>query len=195
MRPFTAGGHSTRRDRSRLSDRIGGRLASTARASRRLRPPAHGRRPHHPVCSCHHAPRGGRTNSVVRVMLIMYVRCTSDLGHGYWCDFPKTTSTTWRAPGRAVPPLHRGRGGQVLRLAPRRAVVNAVQKVAATRGVSMAQVALAWVLRHPAVTAPIIGATKPQQPSEAVAALGLHLTDDEIHALQEPYTPHGPSWF
>jgi aryl-alcohol dehydrogenase-like predicted oxidoreductase len=74
-------------------------------------------------------------------------------------------------------------------------VVNAVQKVAATRGVSMAQVALAWVLRHPAVTAPIIGATKPQQPSEAVAALGLHLTDDEIHALQEPYTPHGPSWF
>ena len=59
----------------------------------------------------------------------------------------------------------------------------------------MAQVALAWVLRHPAVTAPIIGATKPQPPSEAVAALGLHLTDDEIHALQEPYTPHGPSWF
>src|ERR1019366_4011792 len=119
----------------------------------------------------------------------------SPLGHGYWCDFPKTTSTTWRAPGRAVPPLHRGRGGQVLRLAPPRAVVNAVQKVAATRGVSMAQVALAWVLRHPAVTAPIIGATKPQQPSEAVAALGLHLTDDEIHALQDPYTPHGPSWF
>jgi hypothetical protein len=38
----------------------------------------HGRRPNHPVCSCHHAPRGGRTNSVVRVMLAMYVRCTSD---------------------------------------------------------------------------------------------------------------------
>jgi len=74
-------------------------------------------------------------------------------------------------------------------------VVNAVQKVAATRGVRMAQVALAWVLRNPVVSAPIIGATKPQHLSEAVAALGLHLTDDEIHALQEPYTPHGPSWF
>ena len=40
--------------------------------------PARGRRPNHPVCSCHHAPREGRTNSVVRVMLIMYVGCTSD---------------------------------------------------------------------------------------------------------------------
>jgi aryl-alcohol dehydrogenase-like predicted oxidoreductase len=74
-------------------------------------------------------------------------------------------------------------------------VVNAVQKVAATRGVSMAQVALAWVLRNPVVSTPIIGATKPQHLSEAVAALGLHLTDDEIHALQDPYTPHGPAWF
>jgi hypothetical protein len=79
MRPFTAGGHSTRRDRSRLSDRIGGRLASTAHAQPSPAPPAHGRRPNHLVCSCHHAPREGRTNSVVRVMLIMYVRCTSDL--------------------------------------------------------------------------------------------------------------------
>ena len=74
-------------------------------------------------------------------------------------------------------------------------VVNAVQKVAATRDVAMAQVALAWVLRNPVVTAPIVGATKPHHLSGAVAALGLHLTDDEIHALQEPYTPHGPSWF
>ena len=74
-------------------------------------------------------------------------------------------------------------------------VVNAVRKVAATRGVSMAQVALAWVLRNPVVSAPIIGATKPHHLSEAVAALSLHPTDDEIHALQDPYTPHGPAWF
>ncbi len=74
-------------------------------------------------------------------------------------------------------------------------VVNAVQKIAATRGVTMAQVALAWVLRNPVVSAPIIGATKPHHLPEAVAALGLHLTDDEIRALQEPYTPHGPAWF
>jgi aryl-alcohol dehydrogenase-like predicted oxidoreductase len=74
-------------------------------------------------------------------------------------------------------------------------VVSAVQQVAATRGVSMAQVALAWVLRNPVITAPIIGATKPHHLTEAVAALELHLTDDEVHALQKPYTPHGPSWF
>jgi 1-deoxyxylulose-5-phosphate synthase len=67
--------------------------------------------------------------------------------------------------------------------------------VAAARGVSMAQVALAWVLRNPVITAPIIGATKPGHLTEAVAALGLQLTDDEVRALGEPYTPHGPSWF
>jgi 1-deoxyxylulose-5-phosphate synthase len=74
-------------------------------------------------------------------------------------------------------------------------VVNAVQQVASARGVSMAQVALAWVLRNPVITAPIIGATKPHHLTEAVAALGLHLTDDETQALQKPYTAHGPSWF
>ncbi len=73
--------------------------------------------------------------------------------------------------------------------------VNAVQKVAAARGVSMAQVALAWVLGNPVITAPIIGATKPHHLTEAIATLDLHLDDDEIRALQEPYTPHGPSWF
>jgi aryl-alcohol dehydrogenase-like predicted oxidoreductase len=41
----------------------------------------------------------------------------------------------------------------------------------------------------------ILGATKPHHLTEAVAALDLHLTDDETRALQEPYTPHGPSWF
>jgi aryl-alcohol dehydrogenase-like predicted oxidoreductase len=74
-------------------------------------------------------------------------------------------------------------------------VVNAVQQVAEARGVSMAQVALAWVLSNPVIAAPIIGATKPHHLTEAVAALDLHLTGDEVRALQEPYTPHGPSWF
>jgi 1-deoxyxylulose-5-phosphate synthase len=58
--------------------------------------------------------------------------------------------------------------------------VNAVQRVAEARGASMAQVALAWVLNSPVVSAPIVGATNPITPPEAVAALGLHLTDDEI---------------
>ena len=59
----------------------------------------------------------------------------------------------------------------------------------------MAQVALAWVLSKPAVSAPIVRATKPHHLPEAVAALDLHLTDDETRTLEEHYTPHGPSWF
>ena len=74
-------------------------------------------------------------------------------------------------------------------------VVNAVQKVAEARGIKMAQVALAWVLENPVVSAPIVGATKPHHLPEAVAALDVQLTDDEIRALEEPYAPHGPSWF
>jgi 1-deoxyxylulose-5-phosphate synthase len=74
-------------------------------------------------------------------------------------------------------------------------VVNAVQRIAQARGASMAQVALALVLQHPLVSAPIVGATKPHHLPEAIAALALHLTDDEIHALEAPYTPHGPAWF
>jgi 1-deoxyxylulose-5-phosphate synthase len=74
-------------------------------------------------------------------------------------------------------------------------VVKAVQKLAEARGATMAQIALAWVLRHPAVSAPIVGATKPHHLREAVAALELTLTDDEATTLEEPYTNHGPSWY
>src|ERR1700742_2264265 len=74
-------------------------------------------------------------------------------------------------------------------------VVDAVQKLAEARGVTMAQVALAWVLRHPAVSAPIVGATKPHHLPEAAAALDLTLTDDEAAALEKPYSHHGPSWY
>ncbi len=59
----------------------------------------------------------------------------------------------------------------------------------------MAQVALAWVLRNPAVSAPIIGATKPHHLPEATAALDLYLTGNEAAALERPYTSHGPSWY
>ena len=74
-------------------------------------------------------------------------------------------------------------------------VVNAVEAVAAARGITMAQVALAWVLRNPVVSAPIVGATKPHHLPEAAAALDLQLTDDEVDELEKDYTPHGPSWF
>ena len=71
-----------------------------------------------------------------------------------------------------------------------RTVVERVARVAAARGIPRAQVALAWVLRHPAVTAPIIGAHKPGHLDDAVAALDLRLTGEEVAQLEEPYVPH-----
>ena len=59
----------------------------------------------------------------------------------------------------------------------------------------MAQVALAWVLRNPVVTAPIVGATKPHHLPEAVDAIELKLTDEEVQHLEAPYQQYGPSWF
>ena len=74
-------------------------------------------------------------------------------------------------------------------------VVDAVQRVAEARGVPMAQVALAWVLSKPVVAAPIVGATKPHHLADAVAALDLTLTDDEIQSMEAPYTPQEPYWW
>jgi aryl-alcohol dehydrogenase-like predicted oxidoreductase len=56
--------------------------------------------------------------------------------------------------------------------------------------VSRAQVALAWLLAKPAVTSPIVGVSKPAQLDDAVAALALHLTEEEIRQLEAPYVPH-----
>jgi 1-deoxyxylulose-5-phosphate synthase len=71
-----------------------------------------------------------------------------------------------------------------------RSVVDKVAEVAAARGVPRAQVALAWLTHQPTVTSPIIGVTKPQHLSDAVAALDLELSDDELASLAEPYQPH-----
>ena len=62
--------------------------------------------------------------------------------------------------------------------------------VAGQRGLPLAQVALAWVLSKPFVTSPIIGATKPNHLDDAVAALSIKLTQQEIARLEEPYSPH-----
>ncbi|CCB73793.1 MULTISPECIES: aldo/keto reductase [Streptomycetaceae] len=70
-----------------------------------------------------------------------------------------------------------------------REIVDEVGRVAEERGVPRAQVALAWVLRNPVVTAPIVGATKPHHLDDALAALDLELTDEEAQRLQAPYTP------
>ncbi|XHM64654.1 aldo/keto reductase [Streptomyces nigra] len=71
-----------------------------------------------------------------------------------------------------------------------RVVVEAVTRVANERGVPRAQVALAWLLHQDTVTAPIVGAARPGHLEDAVAAVELELSDKELAALQEPYTPH-----
>jgi len=74
-----------------------------------------------------------------------------------------------------------------------RKVVEQVAAIAAARGVPKAQVALAWLAQKPFVTAPIIGATKPQHLDDAVAALSLKLEASEIARLEAPYVPHAVS--
>ena len=69
-------------------------------------------------------------------------------------------------------------------------VVDALEKVASARGISMAQTALAWHFAKPEITAPIVGFTSVQHVEEAVAALDVKLTPEEIAALEAPYKPH-----
>ncbi|WBO21917.1 aldo/keto reductase [Sphingomonas abietis] len=71
-----------------------------------------------------------------------------------------------------------------------RKVVETVAAIAQERGVPRAQVALAWVLDKPEVSAPIVGASKPGHLDDAIAALDLELSDDEIARLEAPYVPH-----
>jgi aryl-alcohol dehydrogenase-like predicted oxidoreductase len=71
-----------------------------------------------------------------------------------------------------------------------RKVVDRLGEVAGRRGLPRAQVALAWMLGKPFITAPIVGATKPHHLADAVAALSLRLTSEEITALEELYEPH-----
>jgi len=59
----------------------------------------------------------------------------------------------------------------------------------------MAQIALAWVLRNPLVSVPIVGATKPNHLTEAIDAMSLELTDQEVQQLEAPYEQYGPSWY
>jgi len=70
------------------------------------------------------------------------------------------------------------------------AVVSRITEVARARGIPNAQVALAWMLSKPYITAPIIGASKPHHLDDAVAALSVKLSEDEIRRLEEPYRPH-----
>ncbi|MQB45192.1 aldo/keto reductase [Rhizobium sp. ICMP 5592] len=76
-----------------------------------------------------------------------------------------------------------------------RKVVEAVGVIAKARGIARAQVATAWILQKSAVTAPIVGASKPGHIADAIASLAVKLTPEEIEALENPYVPHGVAGF
>jgi aryl-alcohol dehydrogenase (NADP+) len=69
-------------------------------------------------------------------------------------------------------------------------VVDRITEIARKRGISNAQVALAWVLQQPGITSPIVGASKMHHLEDAVAALDVRLDEAELKALAEPYQPH-----
>jgi aryl-alcohol dehydrogenase-like predicted oxidoreductase len=74
-------------------------------------------------------------------------------------------------------------------------VIDVVEQIASERGVPMAQVALAWVLGRAGVSAPIVGASKPAHLDDALGALSLQLSEDEVARLQAPYVPHAVTGF
>ena len=74
-------------------------------------------------------------------------------------------------------------------------VIDVVEQIAGERGVPMAQVALAWVLAQRGVSSPIVGASKPHHLDDAIAALDLVLSDDEVKRLEAPYVPHAVTGF
>jgi aryl-alcohol dehydrogenase-like predicted oxidoreductase len=74
-------------------------------------------------------------------------------------------------------------------------VIDAVERVAKARGVTMAEVGIAWLLGRPGVVAPIIGATKMDHLDAAIRAIDLQLSADERAALESPYKPHAVKGF
>jgi 1-deoxyxylulose-5-phosphate synthase len=76
-----------------------------------------------------------------------------------------------------------------------RAVANRVSELAAALGRPLAQVALAWILSKSFITSPIVGATKPKHLEDAIAALSVRLTPEEVARLEEPYSPHPVAGF
>nr|WP_281491864.1 aldo/keto reductase [Acetobacter nitrogenifigens] len=87
------------------------------------------------------------------------------------------------------------RSGRPLFLQSDKPIIDAVEKIAATHGVSMATAAMAWVFNNPLVTSPIIGATRPKHLADAVAALDIKLSPEEVASLEQPYAPRLPTYF
>jgi aryl-alcohol dehydrogenase-like predicted oxidoreductase len=85
--------------------------------------------------------------------------------------------------------------GNPLYLDSDKGIVDVIEMIAAERAVSMAQIALAWVLGNPVVDSVLSGATKTHHLADAVAALDIELSDSEIQALEAPYVPRTPTYF
>jgi aryl-alcohol dehydrogenase-like predicted oxidoreductase len=85
--------------------------------------------------------------------------------------------------------------GRPLWLDTDKAIIDVVARIAHERGLSTATVAMAWVLKHPVIDAPIVGATKPHHLADAAAALDLELADAETADLEAPYAPRLPTYF
>jgi 1-deoxyxylulose-5-phosphate synthase len=107
----------------------------------------------------------------------------SPLARGWLARKPSRDDETLRAQNDALTKARYGKEADIV-------IVQRVSDLAQKRGLPMAQVALAWMLSKPVITAPIIGATKPQHLEDAVAALSIQLTPDEIQFLEEAYHPH-----
>ena len=76
-----------------------------------------------------------------------------------------------------------------------RAIIDRVGEIATKRNLGRATVALAWMLSKPAITSPIVGATKPEHLKDAIAAVAVSLSSEEISALEEHYMPHQVAGF
>lgn len=76
-----------------------------------------------------------------------------------------------------------------------KSIIDVVEAIATQRGVPMAQISIAWVLKNPIVTAPIVGPTKAHHLTDALAALDITLTAQEIEKLEAHYTPRSPSGY
>jgi aryl-alcohol dehydrogenase (NADP+) len=73
-------------------------------------------------------------------------------------------------------------------------VADRCAEIAGEKGVEPAQIALAWILRQPGITAPIVGASKMEQLDQAIQALDLRLSDEDAERLEQPYIPHRVLW-
>ncbi|MEU6863518.1 aldo/keto reductase [Streptomyces sp. NPDC046876] len=110
-----------------------------------------------------------------------------------WCPLAKGHLA--RPYGRSTSRTANDPVGRRFAAAVDRPIVEAVQRIAARRGLPMAQVALAWVLDNPSVAAPVVGATKPAHLDDAVAALDVRLDEEETRELESSYTPRLPTGF